>query len=620
MSVSPAPGVLPLKSVRLKDKFWIDRQTQFLERGLIHQYEQCEITGRLENFRKVVKGGQDGHVGLYFNDSDVYKWLEAASYALAIDPEWEGRSLVDETISLLSRAQASDGYIDTAFQLGQWDKRWSALTAKHEMYCMGHLIEAGVAHEEARGGSELLEIGRRAAACVSSTFGPNKRKGYCGHQEFELAACRLADATGEQSYRELASWMVNSRGSRPSPFEEEFTTELGRELNSGYVPLVFPEGTYDGTYFQDHLPLEQQEKAVGHAVRAMYFYCGALDSGCSQSTMKSLESIWSNLVSKRMYVTGGIGSAGRNEGFTSDYDLPNREAYAESCAAIGLVFWASRMSRVTGLAKYADVLELCLYNAVLSGVSLDTLGYFYVNPLESRGDHVRKPWFNCACCPPNIARLVLSVQRYCAHTAGGGLTIDVPVAAEFDIAEGTVAVDSQWPWKGTVRIEASAEDVSLKLKVRIPSWCSDARLPAGSLVRNGYLVLEVPSNQTRTFELEFPMTPGLLQADWHVADAIGRVACRRGPLIYCAEEADLGFPVHQAFIDPMAPLETLPSSLVSDGVDIRARGKAVQSQASQLYSSWTPLSSTPQSMRLVPYYAWANRKPGSMAVWLNCTE
>lgn len=613
MTVGIPRGVLPLGDVRLTDAFWSGWQRQFLDVGLQHQYDQCKSTGRLENFRRVVRGEKSGHEGLYFNDSDVYKWLEAASYGLALDPEWEGKGRVQECIGLIGQAQEADGYIGTSFQIGQMEKRWKALTAKHEMYCIGHLVEAGVAHAESTGDESLLGIGQRAASHVYDTFGPGKRKGYCGHQEFELAACRLSAAIGDSKYRDLAAWMTLTRGSRPSPFESEFSDPVGKELNQGYVPLVFPEGTYNGTYFQDHAPLVDQRQAVGHAVRAMYFYCGAADSCDADDVLLPLRTIWSNLVDRRMYLTGGIGSAGRNEGFTNDFDLPNREAYSETCAAIGLVFWASRMSRLTGDSRYADVMELALYNAVLSGVNAETDKYFYVNPLESRGDHFRQPWFTCACCPPNISRLVLSVQRYAAHNAFGGLTIDLPIAAEYTLAEGTVTVESNWPWEGQVNLRVQSRRSGWKLLLRVPEWCSTAKLPAGTRVEGGYAVVDIGQEGPSEHLFEFPMAVQYAYANPMVPDAIDRVALKRGPLVYCLEECDFGAPVHLFKVDT----SLVPVQRGADGrIDLLADGVTTIAEASPLYLSQQTSQARPKTTKLVPYFSWANGDPGSMAVWL----
>lgn len=615
------PALPPLSSITLRDPFWLSWQQSFMEKGLAHQYEQCMTTGRFENFARASRGDSTGHQGYFFNDSDVYKWLEAAAYGLAKDPDWQGRQMVDNAIAIVAKAQDQDGYIGTPFQIDHKGKRWKSLTAKHEMYCIGHLIEAGVAHRDGTSLDSLFTVARRAADHVRSTFGPGLRTGYCGHQEIELALCRLSESTGDDSYRELAKWMTEARGSRPSPFLAEFDDPIGKELNVGYHPLVLEDGTYNGAYFQDDVPLADQTEAVGHAVRAMYFYSGAVDSCNDPAITRALLTIWSNMVRKKIYVTGGIGSSGRNEGFTTDFDLPNRDAYSETCAAIGLVFWASRMSRLTGVSKYAEVLELALYNAVLAGVNFETDRYFYVNPLESRGDHHRKPWFGCACCPPNIARLILSVQRYAAYWADKALTVDVPFSCAHTQEKTTFEVESEWPFGKTVEVRTpSGSPGETTLRLRIPDWATSYRATLnGSTVEtleHGYLVVRKEWSSADKLRVELKGDPTWLDCDIRVADNVGRRALKSGPLVYCLEEVDAGAPVHLFRPDCESPVAIGPGFSNRAPVSLQVDGSLEgQSTSNDLYGTQSPVHRTQTKARLIPYYAWGNRKPGSMAVW-----
>ncbi len=606
---------IPMSQIRLTDPFWLDWQKAFLNVGFEHQWKQCEDTGRLENFRRAGRGETTGHQGYIYNDSDVYKLLEGACHALKAYPDWEGRAKVDEVVGLIAAAQMADGYIDTAFQLGQIENRYKGLAAKHELYCMGHLIEASVAHAEATGGDELRSVATKVANHVVERFGPGKSVGFPGHEEIELALCSLAGLEGQPGYRELAKWMVETRGTRPSPFEAEFSDPVGKVLNQGYVPLVFKNGAYDGAYFQDDKPLRDQFEAVGHAVRAMYLYCGAADASEDPAVWKAMSTIWSNLTRKRIYVTGGIGSAGRNEGFTIDYDLPNREAYAETCAAIGLVFWAARMSRATGDPDFGHWMERALYNAVLSGVNFDTDRYFYVNPLESRGDHLREPWYSCACCPPNIARLIMSVQKYAAHQSARGLTIDLPFSADYSLSSGqTVSVKSGYPWNGHVVVTVQGGSASVRL--RIPDWARGTRCivdgRSQGAPEEGYCELRIE----RSAEIEFGCQPEWLTCDARVADNVGKVALRRGPLVYCLEEVDLGSPVHTFQPDLSSALETSQSSDARsrEGINVYGR-RIVFNESTKLYGGETAVRHEPARARFVPYFSWANRSPGSMSVW-----
>ncbi|MEO8557190.1 MAG: beta-L-arabinofuranosidase domain-containing protein, partial [Actinomycetota bacterium] len=444
----------------------------------------------------------------------------------------------------------------------------------------------------------------------------------------ELAFCLLSEVTNDRRYKNLAKWMVETRGSRPSPFHAEYDDPVGKDLNKNYEPLVVADGAYSGAYFQDDMPLADQTAAVGHAVRAMYLFCGAADACESQGVQSALTTIWSNLVRKRMYVTGGIGSAGRNEGFTHDFDLPNREAYAETCAAIGLVFWASRMSRLTGDSQYADVMELALYNAAISGVNFDTDRYFYVNPLESRGDHLRQPWFGCACCPPNIARLVMSVQQYAAYKSDDGLTIDLPFSAEYTFETAgppaRVRVESAYPWGGKVVVEVRAGG-QFCMRLRVPRWQKGIHSSLNGkhcdTFSHGYIVVDREWKVGDRLELSLAMKPEWLSCDSRVADNVGRMALMNGPLVYCLEEADLGVPVHLFRPDPSVDV-TLQS-----GTDARAKdvlvvtgGLEVVGPQEQLYVPFrSPVVDTTVA-RFVPYFSWANRTPGSMAVWLRRQE
>ncbi|RYG65862.1 glycoside hydrolase family 127 protein, partial [bacterium] len=356
------------------------------------------------------------HVGFVFDDSDVYKWAEACAYALATTKNDALRKLLDEAIELVVSAQRPDGYLDTYIQLDHPDDAWRNLNALHEMYCAGHLIEAGVALSENLGDRRLLDVSIRFADHIMSVFGPEGRLGYCGHEEIELALVKLAVHTGEAKYREFARWLVESRGSRPSPFEAELKDPAVVALSPWGGGLL--DGTnYSGEYNQDHAPIREHDAVVGHAVRAMYLYIAAADLADGQDDAAletALQRAWDSLVKRRMYVTGGIGPSRHNEGFTQDYDLPNLSAYSETCAAIGLMLWGQKMLEMTGNAEFAETVERALFNGALAGISLGGDRFFYDNPLESRGGHDRTAWFGCACCPPNIARTIGNLASFVA--------------------------------------------------------------------------------------------------------------------------------------------------------------------------------------------------------------
>ena len=387
---------LPLTDVRLADGFWEPRRQVNREETLPSQYRHLEETGRLDNFRKA-SGKMEGRFeGIYFNDSDVYKWLEAAAWSLATDPDPGLTTMVDAAISEIEDAQEPDGYLNTYFTFERAGERWTDFDL-HEMYCAGHLFQAAVAHFHATGSTRLLDVAVRFADHICDTFGPEqdgKRQAVDGHEEIEMALVELFRVTGDRRYLEQAEYFVDARG---------------------HGLLGKPYGQHDPSYSQDHKPFREQDAVVGHAVRALYFYLGAADVYAETGEMALLDALhdlWNNMTTRRMYVSGGLGSRYEGEAFGDDFELPNGRAYTETCAAIASVMWNWRMLMLEGGAGYADLIEHTLYNAVLPGVSLDGGDYFYENPLEDTGTHRRQPWFGCACCPPNVARMLASIPGY----------------------------------------------------------------------------------------------------------------------------------------------------------------------------------------------------------------
>ncbi|MCW5939531.1 MAG: glycoside hydrolase family 127 protein [Fimbriimonadaceae bacterium] len=611
-----------VRSVVVRSPFLVARQRAMVETGLPHQWRMCEETGRVENFRRAARRESDGHQGFCYNDSDLYKWAEAAAYAVLTDPSGSVRRELAEFAGLVEAAQLESGYLDTYFQLGRMDQQWKSLTSKHEMYCLGHLIEAGVACASVE--PRLLTAARRAADHVASVFGPQRRLGACGHEEIELAMCALSDCVGNSEYRSLARWMTERRGHRPSPFESEMANPEARELATGYARLVEPHGVYEGSYFQDDRPLAEQTAPVGHAVRAMYQYCGALDADPA-AWLPALRLIWNEMIRSRIYVTGGIGSAPGIEGFGPPFDLPNRGAYSETCAAVGLVFWAARMSRATGESRYADWLERALVNAVLSGVSLSGDRYFYDNPLASVGDKERRPWFDCACCPPNLARLLLSVGRYLVWADDRSVTIDVGAEMSFEAwpsgVRTVVEVRSDWPWGGSVSVVVRPErTVWFALRLRVPDWATGVDAGFGSesgLEVGGWIEVKREWTGGEELQVNFGRRPGWVSADPRVSDTTGKVCLSDGPVVYCLEEADLGAPVSMFHADVEGRLAPDPAG--SDEVrGLLVTGSlALPQPGGGLYSSLSDRHQVAKETRFVPYFSWANRGLGSMAVWVN---
>ncbi|RVA70944.1 beta-L-arabinofuranosidase domain-containing protein, partial [Mesorhizobium sp. M7A.F.Ca.CA.001.11.2.1] len=476
-----------------------------------------------------------------FWDSDLGKTIETAAYSLYRRKNPELEKKIDAVIDMYGRLQQEDGYLSSWYQRIQPGKRWTNLRDCHELYCAGHLIEGAVAYYQATGKRKLLDIMCRYADHIASVLGPEpgKKKGYCGHEEIELALVKLARVTGERKYMELARYFIDQRGQQPHYFDEEARAR-------GADPKAYHFKTYE--YSQSHIPVREQNKVVGHAVRAMYLYSGMADIATEygDDTLRAaLDLLWDDLTTKSLYITGGLGPSAHNEGFTSDYDLPNESAYAETCAAVGLVFWASRMLGMGPNARYADMMERALYNGSISGLSLDGSLFFYENPLESRGKHNRWKWHRCPCCPPNIGRMVASIGSYFYSLADDALAVHLygDSTARFDISGVPVSLTqvSSYPWDGAVDIMLEPRaPVEFTLHLRIPAWSASAGLKInGEAIRladitsDGYAAIKRTWKKGDNVRLDLEMPIERLYANPQVRQDSGRVALSRGPLIYC---------------------------------------------------------------------------------------
>jgi hypothetical protein len=609
---------VPLPNIEVTDPFWSTRQQILVRTSLPLQFEHLERTGRLANFRRASGIEPGNHEGLYFNDSDVYKWAEAAAMALVHQSEPVLRQQLESTVALIESTQLEDGYINTYFQLGRLHERWTDLHEKHEMYCIGHLVEAGVAMAQALGDDRLLQVAVRAADHVLATFGPDLRPGYCGHPEIELALIRLAEHTGDLRYRDHARWQIESRGHRPSPLKAEF--ENGAMRHS----LFLKDGAYSGEYGQDHRPIREQSDVVGHAVRAMYLFAAAADlSREDESLLVSLRTAWNGLVSRRMYITGGIGPSAANEGFTRDYDLPNASAYAETCASIGLMIWGRELLERTGESDYADVIERALYNGVLSGISLDGRSYFYDNPLASDGSHQRREWFHCSCCPPNIARVIASVGQYAISETDEGAAIHMPIGLRAVLTWGEVVIESRFPSEGKFQVRVvSNMDAPREIAIRIPDWADEIGFEIAGAdetadYRDGYAVIRRRWKPDDVLVVDLELTPKWIECHPHVTENHGRIALTRGPLVYAAEACDLG--AHPNAVTVIAEAEVTETQVkgLSGLVTLQTEGIVTRDGfPAALYQELGTLETAEQDVRMIPYFAWNNRGPQSMAVWL----
>jgi DUF1680 family protein len=559
-----------------------------------------------------------------FWESDISKWLEAASYSLATQPDPELEKLVEQAIAFMVSLQQPDGYLNLWFTEVEPDKRWTNLRDWHELYCAGHLIEAAVAHFKATGKRSLLDPVLRYADYIDSVFGPGEgqKRGYCGHEEIELALLKLYRLTGQTRYLHLSQYFIEERGRQPHYFD-------GEALVRGENPANFRHKTYQ--YNQSHLPVREQTEVVGHAVRAMYLWSAVTELANElqdPGLFEACQRVWQHLTLKRMYLTGGIGPSADNEGFTADYDLPNATAYAETCASIGLVFWAHRMLQLELDSRYADVLEQALYNGVLSGISLDGTSYFYENPLQSQGQHHRQPWFNCACCPPNLARLFMSLGEYIYGVNASEIVVHLYLTNTANLEVGTTRLtlrqETGYPWSGQVRFELGLEtSAEFGLKLRLPEWSKTTQIrvngePVAWSVEKGYALLKRDWQPGDKIELDLEMSVERVYAHPAVREDAGSVALRRGPLVYCLEEVDLGLPLHQFSLPHDAALESrFGPELLGGVMVIEGSGLVLETGdwSQTLYRTTSPLEK-PYPFRAIPYYAWDQRQNGEMRVWL----
>lgn len=616
---------LPLASVTIDDAFWASRLRVNRERTIPWILKQCRDTGRIDAFRLNWRPGAEP-VPHIFWDSDVAKWIEAASYSLAVHPEPELEAQLEEVVGLVASAQQPDGYLNTHYSAVEPENRWTNLRDCHELYCAGHLMEAAVAHFQAAGARTLLDPLCRFADHIGEVFGGRigQKRGYPGHEEIELALMKLYRATGESRYLELCRFFIEERGRKPHYFDDEARAR-------GEDRRDFWARTY--AYMQAHRTVREQDEPVGHAVRAMYLYAAMADLAGEtgdRGLLDVCERLWERLCERKMYVTGGIGSARGIEGFAADYDLPNEAAYAETCAAIGLVFWGRRMLELTGDGRYADVVERALYNAVLGGVSLDGEKFFYDNPLASEGNHHRQPWFECACCPPNLARLLASLGRYAYRVRETDIAVDLYIqgSGKFPIEGREVELrqETRYPWDGAVTVRFTMErPAAFGLLLRIPGWCRAARLrvngesvDVAGAARNGYVRIERIWNPEDRVRLEMDMPVERIRAHPDVRQNIGRIALQRGPLVYCLEGADHDVPLQRIRLPDAAPLKARFADDLFGGSAV-IEGQAISADPSErgnrLYRA-DSTAVTPCRMTAVPYFAWDNRRPGQMRVWI----
>lgn len=575
--------------VKITDNFWLPRIDKHAEVTLPACIHQCEVeTQRVKNF--AIAGGleQGEFKGLVYDDSDLYKMIEGCAYSLMNHPNPELEKKLDDIIAKIALAQQEDGYLMTYFILGNLNERWTNMD-KHEMYCCGHLIEAAIAYYNATGKRSLLDVAIKYADHIDRTFGEGKKTWVPGHQEIELALVKLYRQTKDERYLKLSNWLLEQRG-------------------HGYGDWKAKD------YYQDLVPVGQLSKISGHAVRAMYMFTGMADlASITKDTayVHALDRLWDDVIYTKMYATGGIGSSRKNEGFTEDYDLPNAEAYCETCASVGMVFWNQRMNMLKGDGKYVNILEKAMYNGALAGISLSADRFFYVNPLEADGTHHRKPWYGTACCPSQISRFLPSVGNYVYATSSDALWVNLYIASETNVnIDGMPVAIKQatnYPWEGKVQFTLNPDQKkAFTLKLHLPDWCKNYTLTVNGkeckhIEEIGYLLVDRIWQQGDEVSFDMAMPVEVVAADLRVKANTGKRCLQRGPLVYCMEEIDNPQYEKAVLLPSMNYMTAFEQDLLNGVVTITA-------------------VNGDDTYKFIPYYAWDNREPGKMKVWVDYTE
>ena len=607
-------------------------------RALNDEVPDAEPSYCIRNFRAAAGEIDAPHGGFVFQDSDLAKWIEAASYMLMWRKDEETEKNIDFCVDLIEKAQLEDGYLDTYYILTGIDKRWTNLRDNHELYCAGHMLEAAVAYYKATGKDKFLNVMIKFVKHIQSRFGTEegKLRGYPGHEELELALVKLYEATGDKEHLALAKYFIDERGQSPLYFDEECKRE-GRGI--GRVRSIY-EG---GAYYQSHKPVREQVKAAGHAVRACYLYSGMADVAREtedESLKNACDTLYKNITRRQMYITGAVGQSSFGEAFSFDYDLPSDLVYGETCASIALMFFAHRMLRMSPKGEYGDLMDKLIYNGTISGMNLTGDRFFYVNPLESWPErnkknqqfaHIkseRQKWFGCACCPPNIARLVCSLPGYIYHTKGDTVYFALYTSsnANIPLENGAAAftVKTGYPWDGKVIIEMEKAFSGMTMALRLPAWVKTYKLNingkhALTHMEDGYLYIqnELCAGDEIVFDMDMPVM--VMRANPKVRAASGKIALARGPVVYCIEEADNGFDLHAISMpaDQAFEYHFSPDLLNGVGTITAEAFREIETgwDDNELYSDHDT-QKVPSRIRFVPYYAWNNRGTGEMTVWV----
>lgn len=622
-SAFPQIEAVNFSTVQVTDNFWKPQVEKIASVTVPVCIDQTEVkTPRIRNFEKVARKQGEKHEGIYYDDSDVYKALEAIAYSLKNHPDAKVEQKADEWIDKIAAAQQPDGYLNTFYTLNAPDKRWTDME-KHEDYCAGHLMEAAVAYYNTTGKRKLLDVAIRFADHIEATFPKQNKHWVSGHQEIELALVKLYRATGNKKYLDLSEWFIEQRG-------------------RGYGKGVIWDQWKDARYCQDGEPVKDQRNITGHAVRAMYLYTGAADIASvknDQGYMSAMKQVWEDVVYRNMYITGGIGSSGKNEGFSIDYDLPNKDAYCETCASVGMVFWNQRMNQLTGDAKYVDILERSLYNGALDGLSQSGDRFFYGNPLASTGGYGRSEWFGTACCPSNIARLTASIGDYIYAKSPKGIYINLFVGSNTIIPLGktkiSISQTTNYPWEGAVQLTVSPDKkAKFPVYIRIPGWARQEPVPGDTYhflgatdtsvaisvngqaypftVENGYAIIQREWKKGDKVDLVLPMSVNRIVASDSVKENHNRVALQRGPLVYCFEHPDNNGSTMNILLTDEANFQPRTDNSLLGGIVVLEANAPVITVG----ENGDAVNTATKKVTAIPYYTWANRGQGEMQVWM----
>ena len=618
---------IPNKNINITDSFWANYIGLVKEVIIPYQWEamndrlpDAEPSFCIENFRIAAGLSEGDHHGFVFQDTDLAKWLEAVAYSLSVTPDKELERIADEAIELICVAQEPDGYLNSYYTIKHPGKRFKNMVDGHELYSAGHMMEAAVAYYEATGKRVLLDAMIRFADLICDTFGQGNsmEDAYCGHQEIELALVKMYKVTNDKKYLDMAAHFINIRGVGENYFLREIKHPEFLEI------WTKPGADYDTSYSQSHLPVREQEKAAGHAVRAVYMYCAMADIARElndESLLKACETLWDNITQKQMYVTGGIGSSGWLERFSTDYDLSNEVTYAESCASIGLALFGLRMNHITGNAKYFDAVERALYNTITASIALDGKSFFYVNPMDVWTDAcmphtskahikpVRQKWFACACCPPNIARTLASLGQYIWAESDNRIYVNLFVKSTVKTGCGAeISLDTNFPSSNLIKLTSSKP---IQIAVRVPDYAKDVKVSLPYEIEDGYAVFALEESA----EINFNSPARFVRSNPEVRANVGKICVMRGPMVYCLEQIDNGENLSALMVDTKSPLTEVPKN-IPGGLMIIGKGKRLKSWSdNELYSEQT-VEYDETVLRFTPYAFWGNRTPGDMTVWV----